>query len=105
MVNKVVSIMPKVKVNDIQIYYEVHGEGFPLLMIMGLGGNVDWWDPRMIQELSKNFKIFMFDNRGAGRTDVSDRRYTIKLFAEDTTGLIDALGISRAHVIGFQWVG
>ena len=105
MVRKVVSIMPKVKVNDIQIYYEVHGEGFPLLMIMGLGANVDWWDPRMVQELSKNFKLVMFDNRGAGRTDVSDKRYTIKSFAEDTAGLMDALGISRAHVIGFSMGG
>ncbi len=97
--------MPKVKVNDIQIYYEVHGRGFPLLMIMGLGANVDWWDPRMIQELSKNFKLVMFDNRGAGRTDVSDRRYTVKLFADDTTGLMDALGIPRAHTIGVSMGG
>jgi len=37
MADKVVSIMPQVKVNDIQVYYEVHGEGFPLIMIMGLG--------------------------------------------------------------------
>jgi len=97
--------MPKVKVNDIQIYYEVHGEGFPLIMIMGLGANMDLWDPRMVQELSKKFKLVMFDNRGAGRTDVSDRRYTIKLFADDTAGLMDALGISRAHVIGVSMGG
>jgi len=97
--------MPKVKVKDIQVYYEVHGKGFPLIMIMGLGANVDWWDPRMIQELSKKFKLVMFDNRGAGRTDVSDRRYTIKLFAEDTAGLMDALGVSRAHVFGVSMGG
>jgi len=97
--------MPKVKVNDIKIYYEVHGEGFPLVMIMGLSGNIDWWDPRLIQELSKKFKIVMFDNRGAGRTDVSDRKYSIKLFADDTTGLMDALGISRAHVFGVSMGG
>ena len=105
MVGKVVSIMPKIKVNDIQVYCEVHGEGFPLLMIMGLGANVDWWDPRMVQELSNKFKLVMFDNRGAGRTDVSDRRYTVKLFADDTAGLMDALGISRAHIIGVSMGG
>jgi len=97
--------MPKVKVNDIQIHYEVHGEGFPLVMIMGLGANVDWWDPRMVQELSKKFKLVIFDNRGAGRTDISDRKYTVKLFADDTAGLMDALEISRAHVIGVSMGG
>jgi pimeloyl-ACP methyl ester carboxylesterase len=97
--------MPKVRVNDIEVYYEVHGEGFPLIMIMGLGGNIDWWAPRMIQRLSKKFKLVVFDNRGAGRTDLSDRRYTIKLFADDTSSLMDALGISRAHVLGFSMGG
>jgi pimeloyl-ACP methyl ester carboxylesterase len=104
-VDKAVSIMTKVKVNDIQIYYEVRGRGFPLMMIMGLGANLDWWDPRMLQGLSKNFKLVMFDNRGAGRTGVSDRRYTIKLFAEDTADLMGVLGISRAHVIGVSMGG
>jgi len=97
--------MPKVKVNDIQVYYEVKGEGFPLIMIAGLSGNIDWWDPRMIQELSKNFKTVMFDNRGAGRTDVSDREGTIKLFADDAAGLMDALRIFRAHVLGVSMGG
>ena len=97
--------MPKVKANDIQVYYKVYGEGFPLLMITGLSANVDWWDPRIIQELSKKFKIVMFDNRGAGRTDISNKRYTIKLFAEDTAGLMDALKISRARVFGISMGG
>jgi len=97
--------MPKVKVNDIQIYYEVHGEGFPLIMIMGWTGNIDWWDPRLIQELSKKFKLVIFDNRGTGRTDISDRKYTVKLFANDTAGLMDALGVSRANVFGISMGG
>lgn len=97
--------MWKVKVNDIQIHYEVHGEGFPLVMIMGLGGDIHWWDPRMVQELSKRFRLIMFDNRGAGRTDVSDKRYTLRLFADDTAGLMDALGISRAHILGISMGG
>ena len=97
--------MPNVGVNDIQMYYEVNGEGFPLVMIMGLGGSLDCWDPRMIQGLSRNFKTITFDNRGAGRTEASDKEYTIKLFADDTAGLMDALGISRAHVLGISMGG
>jgi len=97
--------MPEVRVNDIEIHYEVHGEGFPLVMINGLGANLDWWDPRMVGELSKRFMTVLFDNRGAGRTDVSDRKYTIRLFADDTAGLMDCLGISKAHVLGLSMGG
>ena len=97
--------MPRVGVNDIQMYYEVNGEGFPLVMIMGLSGSLDWWDPSMIQGLSKNLRTIMFDNRGAGRTDASDGEYTIRLFADDVAGLMDALGISRAHVLGISMGG
>jgi len=104
-VERVISIMANVRVDDVQIHYEAIGEGFPLIMIMGLGANVDWWDPRMILELSKKFKVIMFDNRGAGRIDVSNRSYTVKLFADDTAGFMNALGISRAHVLGISMGG
>jgi len=97
--------MPKVKVDDIQIYYEVRGEGFPLVMIQGLSDNLDCWDPRLVEELSRKYKLVMFDNRGAGRTDISYREYTMKLFADDTAGLMDALGISKAHVLGLSMGG
>ena len=97
--------MPKVKVNDIQIYYEVKGKGFPLVMIQGLSYSLDGWDPRLVEELSRKYKLVLFDNRGAGRTDVSDREYTMKLFADDTAGLMDALGISKAHVLGLSMGG
>jgi len=97
--------MPEVKVDDIQIYYEVHGKGFPLIMIMGVAGNVDWWDPRLMHALSKKFKLTVFDNRGAGRTDISEREYTIKMFADDTAGMMDALGITKAHVSGISMGG
>jgi pimeloyl-ACP methyl ester carboxylesterase len=97
--------MPKVKVNDIQVYYEVKGKGYPLVMINGLGGNLDHWDPRLVEGLSKNFKLVLSDNRGTGRTDISNKEYTMKLFADDTTGLMNGLGISKAHVLGLSMGG
>jgi pimeloyl-ACP methyl ester carboxylesterase len=93
------------KVNDIQMYYEVHGEGLPLMMIAGLGANVGWWDPRWTQGLSEEFKTVVFDNRGAGHTEVSDEEYSIALFAADTAALMDAMGVSRAHVLGISMGG
>ncbi len=97
----------KVKVNDINMYYEIHGDGFPLVMIMGLGGNADAWkiDPDVFGMWSKNFKTIIFDNRGAGRTDKPDIEYSIKMFADDTVGLMDALNIEKAHVLGISMGG
>jgi len=97
--------MPKVKVNDIQVYYEVKGEGFPLVMINGGNENLDCWNPRLIEALSKRFKLVLFDNRDAGRTDASDREYTIRLFVDDTAGLMEALGVSKAHILGISMGG
>ena len=94
--------MPKLKVRDIQMYYETKGDGFPLLLITGSMGNADCWDPLyFIPRLSERFKLIMFDNRGAGRTDVSDQEYSIRLFADDAAGLMEAMRIRRAHVLGF----
>ena len=92
-------------VGDIRIAYEVKGTGVPLVMIMGLGGNLDWWDPRLIQGLSGTFKTIRFDNRGTGRTDTSDQEYTLHLLADDTAGLMEALGIPKAHVLGISMGG
>jgi len=97
--------MPEVKVNDIQTYYEVKGKGFPLVMIQGMNGNLVMWDPRLVEGLSKHFELVLFDNRGAGRTEISKREYTIRLFADDTAGLMNALGIPKAHVLGLSMGG
>jgi pimeloyl-ACP methyl ester carboxylesterase len=92
--------LPTIKVNDINIYYEIHGEGFPLIDIMGLAGDVNWWLPEIIEAHSQHFKTMIFDNRGAGRTDKPDYPYSITMMAEDTIGLMDALNIEKAHFLG-----
>jgi len=97
--------MPKVKVNDINIYYEIHGKGFPFLLIRGLSSDVYRWPPDFIKELSKYFKIILFDNRGAGRTDKPDTEYSIMMMADDTTGLMKVLNIEKAHILGYSMGG
>jgi pimeloyl-ACP methyl ester carboxylesterase len=89
----------KVKVNDIQLYHEVHGRGEPLVLIMGLGASTNGWDMQ-IPTFSREFQVVAFDNRGSGRSDKPASRYTMRLFADDTAGLIEALGIASAHVYG-----
>ncbi len=96
--------MPTAKVNDISMYYEVHGEGRPLIMIAGLGSGVSLF-ARSVPVLSKGFKVISFDNRGAGLTDKPDISYTIEMMAEDTAGLLGALDIKQADVLGVSMGG
>ena len=96
--------MPKINVNGCDIYYEVHGQGDPLMMIMGLRRNMEWWY-HQLPVLSKRFKVIAFDNRGAGRSDKPEMDYSIRLFADDTAALMDELGIDHAHVLGISMGG
>ncbi len=96
--------MPTVRVDDINLYYDTQGEGIPLVLIMGLRRNIEWWYCQ-IPSLSKYFKVIIFDNRGAGRSDKPDIEYSIPLFADDTAGLMEALGIHNAHILGISMGG
>jgi pimeloyl-ACP methyl ester carboxylesterase len=97
--------LQKVKCDDINVCYDVKGKGFPLVMIMGLSGNMDSWDPRLIAGLSEKYSTVLFDNRGAGRTDAPKINYSIKMFADDTARLMDNLKIKKAHVFGISMGG
>lgn len=91
--------MPKVKVGDINIYYEIHGEGEPLVLIQGLMGNSDlWWQE--IPAFAKEYQVIVFDNRGAGQTDAPDTPYSMKMLADDMAGLLSVIGIESAHIYG-----
>jgi pimeloyl-ACP methyl ester carboxylesterase len=91
-----------VHVSDIDIAYNEYGNGDRLIMVMGYSGTMDMWDPTVIQALAKQYRVITFDNRGMGHSTSSDREYTIPLFASDIAGLMDALGIKKAHVLGFS---
>ncbi|OGO49631.1 MAG: hypothetical protein A2148_12190 [Chloroflexi bacterium RBG_16_68_14] len=96
--------MPTVWANNIEIYYEEHGSGEPLLLIMGWGGNAATWNPQ-IPGLTERYRVVAFDNRGVGRTSAPDGPYSTRQMAADTVGLLDALGIERAHVFGISMGG
>ena len=96
--------MPTVKVNGCNIYHETHGQGDPLVLIMGLRRNLEWWY-HQIPFLAQHFKVAVFDNRGAGRSEKPKIDYSIRLFADDTAALMDALGIDHAHVVGVSMGG
>ncbi len=96
--------MPKAKVGNIELYYELHGQGPAVLMIQGLGFSSKFW-ARQIPALAPHFQVVVFDNRGAGQSDKPKEPYTIGLMAQDAVGLLDHLGIAKAHVIGASMGG
>lgn len=95
--------MPKVNVNDIEMYYEITGQGDPLLLIHGLGSSTrDWED--MIPFLP-NFQIITIDLRGHGQTTKPKGPYSIKMFAEDIVSLLKTLNLQSVNILGISLGG
>ncbi|MDF1654243.1 MAG: alpha/beta fold hydrolase [Coxiellaceae bacterium] len=91
--------MSKATINDISMYYEVHGEGEPLVLIAGFSADHLTWR-EVVQPLSEHYQVVVFDNRGAGQTDVPSGDYSIELMADDVAALCDHLNIQKAQFIG-----
>jgi 3-oxoadipate enol-lactonase len=96
--------MPIIEVNSVHLYYELWGKGEPLVLILGLGADISGSES-MIGSLAKTSQVLAFDNRGAGRSDKPDIPYSIQMMADDTAGLMDALGIDHASVVGISMGG
>lgn len=96
--------MSVVKAGDIDMYYEEHGNGEPLLLIMGLAMDSTGW-LFQLPEFSRHYRTVVFDNRGAGRSSKPAGPYTIAQMADDTAGLLAAIGVARAHVVGISMGG
>jgi len=98
--------MPGIKFDGIEFYYELHGSAGPCLMLIcGLGSHLDAWDVELVEALSAKVRLILFDNRGAGRSDKPDIEYSIAMHADDAAGLLDALGVANAHVLGASMGG
>lgn len=91
-----------VAVGDIEIAYKQFGEGEPLVLVMGYAGTMDMWPVALLQDLSRDYRVTVFDNRGMGLSTSSEKEYSIPLFADDTSGLMEALEMESAHVLGWS---
>lgn len=96
--------MPFAENDKTKIYWEEHGAGEPLLLIMGLGGSQKEWS-RLIPALSAHCRVITFDNRGAGESIASDEPFSIPLMASDAKSVLDAAKIESAHVLGMSMGG
>lgn len=91
-----------VTVGDIDIGYKTYGEGDPLILIMGYGSTMNMWEEQLLEALSADHQVIIFDNRGMGETSAGNKDFTIAQFAEDTNGLMAALKIKKADVLGWS---
>jgi pimeloyl-ACP methyl ester carboxylesterase len=96
--------VPQVAVADIDVYYESHGSGPPLLLLCGMAQAVADLQP-LIAALAQQHTVIAMDNRGAGGTSAPPGPYSIDQMAGDLIGLMDTLGISRASVLGISMGG
>ncbi len=123
--------MSRIRVGELELAYEVDGEGEPLLLIMGLGAQRVLWDERLVAQLvARGFRVIRFDNRDVGESTRLDHLpvpkpvptmlrsllrmprlvpvrapYTLSDMANDAVGLLDGLGLARAHVLGVSMGG
>ena len=91
--------MPYATVNGIRLFYELFGNGEPIVLIPGLGLDHTYFR-YAIPELSKHFRAVAYDQRGTGQSDRPLGEYTAALWAEDLKGLMASLGIGQAHIVG-----
>ncbi len=96
--------MPHITINGIQLYYEAHGEGAPVLLIHGLGSSSRDWEWQ-IPEFSKKYQVIAFDVRGHGRSGKPAGPYHMRQFADDAAYLLRVLGAVPAHIVGISMGG
>jgi 3-oxoadipate enol-lactonase len=94
-----------VQANGQQLYYELHGEGPPLVLVMGIGYDSSLWTLAQVPVLSRQFQVVLVDNRDAGRSSKARHPYKIADMADDLAGLLEALGIQRSHLLGLSMGG
>ena len=92
-------------VNDIKVYYEVYGEGRPLVLLHGAFYTIDMNWGQLIPELSKTRKVIAIEMQGHGHTPFSDRELSITTLASDVEKVMDYLKIDSADVAGFSMGG
>jgi pimeloyl-ACP methyl ester carboxylesterase len=116
--------MPRVRANGLDLEYETDGSlaASPLLLVMGLGGQLTWWEPGFCEALvARGFRMIRYDNRdtglstwfdeagepdfGAIMAGVAAPTYRLSDMAEDAAGLLTALDIQRAHIVGMSMGG
>jgi pimeloyl-ACP methyl ester carboxylesterase len=97
--------MRTIDVNGQPIAHELRGNGVPIVLVAGTGYSSATWPPGLLEPLLERHRVLIFDHRGTGSTPASAERFSTRLFATDALGLMDALGLEAAHVVGHSMGG
>lgn len=93
--------MPKLRLGDLETYYEVHGDGETVLLVPPSFWPSDTWKLSVVPNLSERYRTIIFDPRGTGQSGKPTGGYTVSQFAQDCLELLSALEVARCHVVGF----
>jgi aminoacrylate hydrolase len=96
--------MPFANISGSDFYYDIQGNGPPLLLVTGLAGVASYWEPN-IEGLAKHFTLIRYDHRGTGRSVHSEQAYSVELLADDLVDLMDFLKIEKASLLGHSTGG
>ncbi len=96
--------MPYAAINSLELYYEIHGQGAPLMLIAGLASDSQSWQP-VLEGLSKHHLVITPDNRGVGRSKPQEIELSVTQIADDCAELIRHLGLSKVFVLGHSMGG
>jgi 3-oxoadipate enol-lactonase len=97
--------MPLAQAGQIELSYDRVGDGPPLLLIMGMSGTKHHWGEALLEQLQRDFDTIVYDHRDAGDSTRTGQPFTIAEMAEDAAGLLTALEIDSAHVMGISMGG
>ncbi len=91
--------MPTLLIDELNVYYELHGKGQPLVLIAGYTCDHSFWG-LMIEELKQHFQVLIFDNRAVGQTIDKQANFSLETMADDTIKLIQKLNLEKPHILG-----
>ena len=97
--------MPMVKVNDVEIYYEEHGRGRPMVFLSETACDGEVWKINQVKEFSRDHRVIIHDYRGTGQSSKPSIDYSTRMFCDDAVAILDQLQVKDAIVLGHSMGG
>lgn len=95
--------MPKKKINNVNIHYELKGEGGEIIAFLnGVAMSTPWWEPQ-VKAVKDNYRVLLHDFRGQGQSTLDPKNFTFEQHADDFNKLLEELDINKVHIVGVSY--